>query len=571
MGFAARRRLPLDARDGGRTDSHNHRVVDGEAELERGREAYAGREWTVAYEALSSADRAGPLGAEDLELLATAACMLGREEEYLHALERSYQAHLDSGETERAVRCAFWVGANLARQGEMGRAGGWLGRARRALEQEQRDCVEHGYLLIPAMFQQEAAGDWEAAASTAASAVQVGERFADRDLFALAGHQQGHIMIRQGRVQDGLGLLDEAMVAATAGELSPIVTGIVYCGVILACQEAWELRRAQEWTAALTTWCEQQPEMVAFTGRCRLHRAEIMELRGGWGEALEEARRAVDRSAQANNRAAAGEACYRQGEVHRLRGQLAAAEESYREASRWGREPQPGLALLRLAQGDDEAAVSAIRRVGAETIEPTARARLLPAYLEIMLALDHVEEARSACAELEEIAEGLASAMLDATAASARGSVELAADAVPAALVALRRAWQAWQELDVPYEAARARVLVGLACRALGDEEAAGLELEAARSTFEELGAAPDVTRVDSLTARVGPADAHGLTPRELEVLRLVAAGQSNREIAAGLVISEHTVARHLQNMFAKLGVPSRTAAGAYAFEHGLV
>jgi ATP/maltotriose-dependent transcriptional regulator MalT len=497
--------------------------------------------------------------------------MLGREEEYLHALERSYQAHLDSGETERAVRCAFWVGADLARQGEMGRAGGWLGRARRALEQEQRDCVEHGYLLIPAMFQQEAAGDWEAAASTAASAVQVGERFADRDLLALAGHQQGHLLIRQGRVQDGLGLLDEAMVAATAGELSPIVTGIVYCGVILACHEAWELRRAQEWTAALTTWCEQQPEMVAFTGRCRLHRAEIMELRGGWGEALEEARRAVDRSAQANNRAAAGEACYRQGEVHRLRGQLAAAEESYREASRWGREPQPGLALLRLAQGDDEAAVSAIRRVGAETIEPTARARLLPAYLEIMLALDHVEEARSACAELEEIAEGLASAMLDATAASARGSVELAADAVPAALVALRRAWQAWQELDVPYEAARARVLVGLACRALGDEEAAGLELEAARSTFEELGAAPDVTRVDSLTARVGPADAHGLTPRELEVLRLVAAGQSNREIAAALVISEHTVARHLQNMFAKLGVPSRTAAGAYAFEHGLV
>ncbi|HWH23285.1 MAG TPA: LuxR C-terminal-related transcriptional regulator [Candidatus Limnocylindria bacterium] len=517
------------------------------------------------------ADRVVPLEAEDLDLLATSASMLGREEDYLQALERGYQARLDAGETERAVRCAFWIGVSLARRGEIGRAGGWLGRAQRLLEQEQRDCVEHGYLLIPAMFQQAAAGDWEAATATAARVARIAERFGDQDLLALVGHEQGRILIRQGRVPQGLALLDEAMVAATAGELSPIVTGIVYCGVILACQEAWELRRAQEWTAALTTWCEQQPEMVAFTGRCLLHRAEVMQVRGAWREALHEARRAVERSAQSSNHAAAGEACYRQGEVHRLRGQLAAAEESYREASRWGREPQPGLALLRLARGDDEAALSAIRRVAAETTQPSARAGLLPAYVEVMLALGDVEQARSACVELEEIAEGSASAMLDATAASARGSVELAADAVPAALVALRRAWQAWQELEVPYEAARARVLVGLACRALGDEEAAGLELEAARSTFEQLGAAPEVARVDALTTRAGPADAHRLTPRELEVLRLVAAGQSNREIAAALVISEHTVARHLQNMFAKLGVSSRTAAGAYAFEHGLV
>ena len=542
-----------------------------EAELERGRKSFATCAWAVAHEALLRADRVVPLEAEDLDLLATSASMLGREEDYLQALERGYQARLDAGETERAVRCAFWIGVSLARRGEIGRAGGWLGRAQRLLEQEQRDCVEHGYLLIPAMFQQAAAGDWEAATATAARVARIAERFGDQDLLALVGHEQGRILIRQGRVPQGLALLDEAMVAATAGELSPIVTGIVYCGVILACQEAWELRRAQEWTAALTTWCEQQPEMVAFTGRCLLHRAEVMQVRGAWREALHEARRAVERSAQSSNHAAAGEACYRQGEVHRLRGQLAAAEESYREASRWGREPQPGLALLRLARGDDEAALSAIRRVAAETTQPSARAGLLPAYVEVMLALGDVEQARSACVELEEIAEGSASAMLDATAASARGSVELAADAVPAALVALRRAWQAWQELEVPYEAARARVLVGLACRALGDEEAAGLELEAARSTFEQLGAAPEVARVDALTTRAGPADAHRLTPRELEVLRLVAAGQSNREIAAALVISEHTVARHLQNMFAKLGVSSRTAAGAYAFEHGLV
>ena len=546
-------------------------VAGAVAELERGRAAYARRAWRHAHESLARADQGVPLGAEDLELLARSAYMIGRETAFLRALERAHQAHLDAGQALRAVRCAFWVGINLALQGAMGGAAGWLGRAQRLLDREGRDCVERGYLSLPLVFQRAAAGEWEAAVAIAADAAAIGERFGDRDLFALAGHEHGHILIRQGQVPDGLALLDEAMIAATDGELSPIVTGIVYCGVILACQEAWELRRAQEWTAALTSWCEQQPEMVAFTGRCLLHRAEVMQVRGAWHEALEEARRAVGRSAQANNPAAAGEACYRQGEVHRLRGRLAAAEESYREASRWGREPQPGLALLRLAQDDGAAAVSAIRRVAAETTAPPRRARLLPAYVEIMLATGDLDEARRACAELEEIAASRGSAMLDATAASARGSVELAADAVPAALVALRRAWQAWQELEAPYEAARTRVLIGRACRALGDEEAAGLELEGARGAFEQLGAAPDVARVDALTARGAPADAHGLTARELEVLRLVAAGQSNREIAGALVISEHTVARHLQNMFAKLGVSSRTAAGAYAFEHGLV
>lgn len=523
-----------------------------------------------ARESLASADKAVPLGADDLELLATSAYMLGREDDYFQALERSHQAHLDAGEALRAVRCAFWVGANLARQGEMGRASGWLARAQRLVEREERECVERGYLLIPAMFQHEGAGDWDAAAATAASAAEIGELFGDRDLLALAVHAQGQFLIRQGRIKDGLPLLDEAMVAATAGELSPIVTGIVYCGVILACQEAYDLGRAREWTAALTQWCEQQPEMVAFTGRCLLHRAEIMQLRGGWADALEEARRAEKRSAQANNPLAAGAAAYVRGEVHRLRGEHAAAEDAYREASGNGREPQPGLALLRLAQGNGDAAVAAIRRALAETTERPARPRLLPAYVEILLATGQVDEARSACAELEDIAAGQASAMLDAIAASARGAVELAEGDAPAALVALRRAWQTWQELEAPYEAARARVLIGLACRSLRDEDAAALELQAARKTLAELGAAAGVARVDSLAASHAP-DTHGLTERELQVLRHIAAGRSNREIAAELVISEHTVARHVQNIFAKLGVSSRTAATAFAFEHDLV
>jgi DNA-binding CsgD family transcriptional regulator len=366
--------------------------------------------------------------------------------------------------------------------------------------------------------------------------------------------------------------LDEAMVAATAGELSPIVTGLVYCSVIAYCQELYELRRAQEWTDALTRWCEQQPDMVAHTGRCLMHRAEIMELQGAWRDALEEARQAVERLAQgALNQVAAGHALYRQGEIHRLRGKLAAAEEAYREASRCGCEPQPGLALLRLAEGNDDAAAAAIRRVVGETTEQLKRAGLLPAYVEIMLALGDVEEAHSACRELEEISARYGSTVLGAMSAQARGAVALAQGDARAALVALRRAWQVWQELEAPHEVARVRVLLGLACRALGDDDTATLELEAARGVFAQLGAAPDLVRVDSLIRRAPPIDAHRLTPRELQVLRLVAAGKTNRAIAADLVLSERTVDRHVSNIFTKLGMSSRAAATAYAYEHRLV
>jgi len=547
-------------------------VVDTIDELGRGREFYARRAWVDAYKSLSHADQATPLGAEDLNLLATSAYMLGRDDDYLTGLERAHRAYLDGGEAVRAVRCAFWVGVNLALRGEMARATGWFGRAQRLLEREERDCVERGYLLVPVLLRYVATGDWEAAAGTAAEAAEIGERFGDADLLALAVHEQGHALVRQGRVEEGLGLLDEAMVAATAGELSPIVTGLVYCSVIAYCQELYELRRAQEWTDALTRWCEQQPDMVAHTGRCLMHRAEIMELQGAWRDALEEARRAVERLAQgALNQVAAGHALYRQGEIHRLRGKLAAAEEAYREASRCGCEPQPGLALLRLAEGNDDAAAAAIRRVVGETTEQLKRAGLLPAYVEIMLALGDVEEAHSACRELEEISARYGSTVLGAMSAQARGAVALAQGDARAALVALRHAWLVWQELEAPHEVARVRVLLGLACRALGDDDTATLELEAARGVFAQLGAAPDLVRVDSLVRRAPPIDAHRLTPRELQVLRLVAAGKTNRAIAAELVLSERTVDRHVSNIFTKLGMSSRAAATAYAYKHQLV
>jgi ATP/maltotriose-dependent transcriptional regulator MalT len=545
-------------------------LVDVAAEITRGREAYAKRAWLDAYTALSLADQAAPLEADDLELLATSASLIGRMAEYLTFLERVHHLHLEAGETLRAGRFAFWLGMNLALRGEMGPAGGWFARAQRLVEREGRECVEQGYLLLPLVFRHQMSREFDAAFDVAGDAVAIGERFADPDLFAVAVHVQGLVRINDGRVEEGLRLLDEAMVAVTADEVSPFLAGVVYCGVIAGCEEAYDARRAHEWTNALTRWCEQQPQLVAFTGRCLAHRAGIMQLHGEWQDALAEARLARERCEQAMNRAAAGQAWYQQGELHRLQGNVAAAEDAFREANRCGREPQPGLALLRLAQGDAEAAAAAIRRVLGETAAPWARTRFLPPYVEIMLAVGDRNEAREACREVEEIASGHESPMLSAIVAHVRGAVALAEGDPGSALVSLRQALHVWQELDAPYEAARVRLLVGLACRALGDDDTATLELETARSVFAGLGAAPDLARVDSLDGRA-TTDTHGLTARELEVLRLVAAGRTNREIAAALVVSEHTAARHVQNILAKLRVSSRTAASAFAFEHDLV
>jgi ATP/maltotriose-dependent transcriptional regulator MalT len=545
--------------------------VDAIAESERGRELYAKRRWADAYELLSRADHAVPLEADDLELLAICAYMIGRHDDYFSALERAHQAHLNAADGRRAARCAFWVGMNLMQQGEMGRASGWLGRARRLVDREGHECVDQGYLLMPQMFEQEAGGDLDAAIATAAEAVRIGEHFDDPDLIALAVHCQGHLLVTQGQPRKGLALLDEAMVAVTNGELSPIVSGIVYCGVILGCQAAYELRRAREWTAALAEWCRQQPDMVAFTGRCLVHRTEILSLQGAWVEALEEARRASQRCAQGKNQRAAGEAAYLQGDLHRLQGDFAAAEESYREANQCGREPQPGLALLRLAQGDTEAAVAAIRRALGEAQQRPKRASLLAPFVEISLAVGEVEEARGACLELEEIAADYRGGMLDAVAAHARGAVDQADGNAEAALLMLRRALRAWQEFEAPHEAARTRALIAQACRALGDDDAAAMELEAARDAFAKLGATPDLARVDALASPAGSRDLHGLTARELEVLRLVAAGETNKAIATELVLSERTVERHVSNIFAKLGVSSRAAATGFAYEHEIL
>jgi DNA-binding CsgD family transcriptional regulator len=539
-------------------------------EVERGRRYYGQRAWSDAYRSLSLADQATLLGGGDLELLAMAAYLIGRDEDYLRALERAHQAHLDAGERLRAIRSAFWLGLRLLFRGEMGPATGWLARAERLLEHEPHECAERGYMLLPVVEQHLAAGELEAAWATAAEAAEIGESCGDADLIALVRHEQGRIRIRQGQVEKGLALLDEVMVAVTAGELSALVTGLMYCSVIEACQEVYAFGRAREWTAALAEWCEKQPEMVAFAGACRVHRAEIMQLRGAWQEAIEEAGRACER-AQGVSRQTAAAALYQQAEVHRLRGEFAAAEEAYRDASRGGLEPQPGLALLRLAQGRSDAAVAAIRRALGATADPLQRTKLLPAYVEIALAAGDLEHARTACRELEEIAASLDTAVLGALAAHARGAVELAEGDAHAALGSLRRAFEAWQQIEAPYAAARMRELIGLACRALGDDDGGELELEAARAGFEQLGAAPDLARIESLIRGALAERPHGLTRRELQVLRLIAAGKTNKAIAAELFLSEKTVDRHVSNILTKLDVSSRVAATAYAYEHKLI
>jgi DNA-binding CsgD family transcriptional regulator len=388
---------------------------------------------------------------------------------------------------------------------------------------------------------------------------------------AIALMEQGHALVRQGRTEEGLRLVDETMVAVTAGELSPVVAGIVCCNTIAFCRDLYELRRAREWTEALTRWCEQQPDMVAHKGLCLVHRAEIMTLGGAWRDALEEARQVAEQFSQGMlNERALGDAAYRQGEVHRLQGQFDEAEAAYREARRFGREPQPGLALMRLAQGKGDAAAAAIRRSLSETELPLERVALFPASVEILVATGDVAAARGACDELAAIARRQRREALTALAAQAEGTVALAEGDARSALPSLRRAWEAWQELDAPYDAARARVLIAQACAGLGDEDTAGLELDAARDTFFRLGAAPDLARLDSCFRKRGRGD-HGLTGRELEVLRLIARGRSNREIASALVISERTVARHVQNIFAKPGVSSRASASVFAAEHDLL
>jgi DNA-binding CsgD family transcriptional regulator len=538
--------------------------------LDRARECFERRAWEDAFAELSSAELESPLRAEDLERLATAAFLTGRDAEGDAAWTRAHHEWLRLNDPGRAARCAFQLAMGLIDRREFAQGGGWLARARRQIDDAQLDCVEQGYLLLPAALQSLDQGDAASAYTTFGQAGKIADRFGDTDLTSLARLGRGTALIALGEIGEGLASLDEAMVSVMAGEVSPIVSGIVYCAVLEACRGIFDLRRAQEWTEALSRWCGTQPDLVPFRGQCLMHRAEIMQLHGAWADAMEEVLQAQKWASQTPGQAAVGGVVYRRAELHRLRGEFAKAEEAYRQASLRGQIPQPGLALLRLAQGQIDVATAAIRNAVQETQDTPNRCRLLAALVEVAVAAEDLEAARPAADELFEIGSDIGTPYLRAMSAYSQGALMLAEGDARAALGVLRDAWRSWQEIEAPYEAARTRVLMGVACRTLGDSDTAEMELAAARETFMQLGAAPDLARVAALSRKPAATAASGLTGREVEVLRLVAAGKTNREIGVELFISEKTVARHLSNIFTKLGLPTRAAATAYAYQHGL-
>ena len=538
-----------------------------------GRRSFERRAWRDAVVQLSASDRTSPLGVDDLERLAVAAYLAGEDDVWAAACERAHHECVRHGDARRAARCAFWLGFGLLLHGEMAPGGGWLARAEHLLDDADRDCVERGLLVVPVALGHLIAGDTGSALAEFTDALAIGVRCGDSDLTAFGRLGRGQALVLGGDQARGVAELDEVMVAVAAGEVSPIVSGVVYCAVIEMCQKMFDVRRAQEWTAALSRWCEAQPQLVPYRGQCLVHRAEILQLQGAWPEAIAEAEKAFEHLSRPPVHPAVGDALYRLAELLRLRGEYERAEAAYRQASERGRDPQPGLARLRLAQGQTAVAVAAIRRALDEAPDRVRRAQLLADYVELVLAVDDVPEARSAADEVVVLGAEFDAPVLRAMAAHANALVLLAEGEARTALGVLRPAWAIWRDVGAPYEAARVRVAIARACRQLGDDEGASLELDAAAGAFRALGAVADLASVERLSGRYVPSsdEAGVLSARELCVLRLVATGMTNRAVAAELVISEKTVARHLANIFTKLGVSSRSAATAYTYEHGLV
>ncbi len=538
-------------------------------ELSAARKAYERQDWGEAYRRLAAADVSGPLGAADLERLGITAYLTGHPAESMDVGARAHLEAIREGDNERAISVAISLGMESMQRGEMAQSGGWLARAARLADETGYDGPERGRLLIPEGLRSLLSGDPVAALATFEQVAAIAERFGDRDLATMGRLGRGQSLISMNETQPGVALLDEAMTAVITGEISPIVSGIVYCAVIEACHELFDLRRAQEWTTALTRWLDSQPDLVPFRGNCLNFRAELMRLHGEWDDASVEATRAREWLSRPPPEPGVGESIYQLAELDRLRGAFKAAEIGYREAGTWGRLPEPGHALLRLAQGDHAAAAKAIQRAQAEAVDDLVRARLLEPAVEIALAGGDVAAARASADRLADVARATDAAILRAMALRADGAVRLAEGDVDGALSVLRRAWEAWATLDAPYDAARVRVLTADACRAIGDAEGGARERDAAREVFERLGAAPDLARLGgAATASALPV---GLSEREAEVLRLVATGLTNRAIAETLTISERTVDRHVSNIYTKLDVSTRAAATAFAYEHRLV
>lgn len=534
--------------------------------LAAARAAFDRHEWMAAFDAFSSAASGAGMSADDWFAMADAAWWVGEIDVALDAWERAHRDFVEANALGRAAMAAMYIAAHSMERGDSAAGSGWMRRTQRLLA-EVPEAAEHGYPIYFEVFAAMGSGDVDHAIEAAQRMQDSGRRFDDANLVAIGLVGEGRALLKQGRLADGMAMLDEAMVCALSDDLHPVWAGAVYCHLMDACHDVGELRRAGEWTEAASRWCERLSDAALYRGICRVHRAQVLHLRGHWDQAEEEANRACAGVLRLHPGTVA-EGHYEIGEIRRLRGDLDGAEKAFRQAHGLGRDPQPGLALVRLAQGRVNVAATSLATALAGTEEPLARARLLGAKVPVALAAGEVDEARAAAAELNSTAERFASSGLAATAAQALGSVLAAEGEAAEAVRVLRAACRIWQDLDARHAAATVRVLLAAAYRALGDDDAAELELDAARAVFVQLGAALDVERIDRARRSVQlPA---GLSEREAEVLRLVASGSTNHEIADVLFISERTVHRHVSNIFVKLGVTSRAAAAAFAVEHDL-
>jgi DNA-binding CsgD family transcriptional regulator len=535
--------------------------------IDDARAAFERHHWTETHRLLAGVP-VDDLAIEDLDRFATSAYLTGRDETAFELWARAHRDCAQADETELAARFGLRLAQTLGFKGDIGRSAGWVERVRRLLDDAGLDCVELGYLAhASAMCRIFGAGDHPGAHELFVRAGTIGARYRDQELVTLARIGEGRMLVYLGAVAEGVALLDEAMISVEAREISLIAIGDAYCTVIDAHTELFDMSRCRAWTDSFSRWCDEHPDLVLYRGNCLLHSAQVMHVHGDWSEAVASARRACARLAEPVNSLTLGGAHYVEGDLHRLRGEFDAAEASYRRANDYGCEPQPGLALLRLAQGRNDTAAASIRRVVDEAVGPVFRARVLGAYADIMLAAGDVAGARAAAEELTGVAAELGSPFLGARAAHATAAVLLAEGRATDALQSSRQALRQWTELEARHEAAVTRVLIADACAAVGDTEGAELARSAARSTFEALGAAPDLARLVPGSEQSRP---YGLTSRELEVLRVLAQGKTNRVIADKLFISEKTVASHVSHIFTKLGVSSRAAATAYAYDHDL-
>lgn len=530
--------------------------------------------WASTYRALVTRPE-DTLGPRELEQLAVSSYLIGDDDGCTTAWEAAHHRHVEAGNVPDAARCSFWLAFCLMMRGQTARAGGWLGRTATMIG-DDLECSARGYVLIPAVLGALESGDASTARDLAVEAARLADQFGDADLRAFARLGEGQALMAMGDPVAGTARFDEAMLAVSSGEVGPIASGVVYCAVILECMQVFDLRRAAEWTAALHAWCEAQPELVPYRGQCLVHRSQLQQASGEWQRAAATVEDACRLLADPPH-PALGLAHYQVAELHRLCGAFDDAAAMYTRASADGHEPMPGLAMLALDRGDIGAATTGIHTALQATTSRSRRPELLAAAVEIFLEANDLGAARTAADELAEIAVGFTSEVLSAMADQAIGAVTLGEGDPASSLPRLRAARSTWTGLRMPYDAARTSVLLGLGYVALGDRTQADLEFENARLAFEALGALPDLERLRSLRddprwpAPRERSEVGGLSERELEILAHVASGQTNREIAADLTISPHTVGRHLENIFAKLGVSGRAAAIAYAYEHDLL